>query len=121
MSETQEAHALEPVAGDVLSTEVPPADGGGTPPPDTPTKHRSGFSRQKAKVARLTELYSNLQDDYEGLLVDHDRLERDYRAIEAAYSEVCQLNATLADELRQLKSQQQRPSPVRYGMGLMGV
>jgi hypothetical protein len=114
VSDTQEAQDLESPAGDTPPPEVTPTEGGGTP-----TKPRSGFARQKLKVKRLTELYENLLNDYEGLLADHDKLGRDYRALEAAFNEVTDLNTALASELRQLK--QQRPAPVRYGMGLMGV
>jgi hypothetical protein len=94
---------------------MPPSEGGGTP-----VKPRSGFQRQKIKIQRLTELYENALCDYEALLADHDKLERDYAKLEVAFSEVTELNAALAGELRQLK--QQRPSPVRYGTtNLMGM
>jgi hypothetical protein len=115
-----------------VATEVPPSDppalseDGGTSPPDTPIKHRSGFSRQKAKVValesrvqELEESHENLLTDYEGLLSDHDRLERDFAKLESAYGEVCQLNSELAAQVQRLKSQ--RPAPVRYGApSLMG-
>jgi hypothetical protein len=122
MAENQEAQVL---AGDIPPAEVPPAEGGGTPS-DEPQKPRSGFQRQKLKIARLTELYENMRDDYEGLLADHDRLQAEHNKtlldcakLEVAFNEVTELNAALAGELRQLK--QRRPVPVRYGMGLMGV
>jgi hypothetical protein len=102
-------------------TEVPPTEGGGTP-----TKHRSGFARQKAKVKYLTELYENLLNDYEGLLADHDRLQAEHNKtlldcakLEVAFSEVTELNTELAAELQLAKSQQ-RSAPARYG-NLMGM
>jgi hypothetical protein len=110
-----EVQGLEPVTGNTPPPEVPKPEGGGTS-----TKPRSGFARQKLKVQRLTELYQNLLNDHDQLLSDYHRIESDYLALEAAFDEINQLNATLADELRRLKSQQ-RPAPVRYGMGLMGV
>jgi hypothetical protein len=72
----------------------------------------------KAKVARLTELYENMRNDYEAVCADYDRLEHDYSKLESAFAEVTELNASLADELRKLKQQCQ---PVRYGANLMGV
>jgi hypothetical protein len=110
------------VASEVPSPNPPASsEGAGTTPTDTPTKHRSGFSRQKAKVARLTEINESLRDDYDRLLGDYHKLEGDYLALEAAFNEVTELNTALADELRRLKSQQ-RPSPVRYGTtNLMGM
>jgi hypothetical protein len=79
----------------------------------------------KIKVARLTEIYSNLQDDYEALLADHDKLQQEHNKtlldcarLEVAFNEVAELNTVLAGELRQLK--QQHP-PVRYGASLMGL
>jgi chromosome segregation ATPase len=113
------------------AAEVPPSGppapetGGGTAPEPPASKPRSGFARQKLKVEalkrRIQELegdHETLLTDYEGLLADHDRLEQDYRALEAGFNELSQLNETLADELRKLKSHQQRP-PIRYG-SLMG-
>jgi hypothetical protein len=111
---------LVPLIGDGPLPEVTPTDSSGTP-----TKHRSGFARQKAKVKYLTELYQTLLNDYEGLLAYHDRLRAEHdkavldcTKLEVAFNEVTELNAALAGELRQLK--QQRP-PVRYGASLMGV
>jgi hypothetical protein len=101
------------VAGDIPPSDIPSTEGGGTP-----VKPRSGFQRQKIKIARLTELYSNLQDDYEALLADHDRLLADSGKLESAFNEITELNASLAAELRHAK--QQRPGPVRYG-SLMGT
>jgi hypothetical protein len=122
VSDTQEAQGLESPAGNTPPPEVTPTSGGGTP-----TKPRSGFARQKLKVKRLTELYENLLNDYEGLLADHDRLQAEHNKtlldcakLEVAFSEVTELNAALAGELRQLK--QQHPAPVRYGTtNLMGM
>jgi hypothetical protein len=75
----------------------------------------------KVKIARLTELYENMRNDYEAVCTDHDRLLADYGRLEAAFREITELNTALAGELRQLKTQQ-RPTPVRYGAtNLMGM
>jgi hypothetical protein len=111
--------------GLAVAAEVPPSDPpalsevGGTSPPDTPVKHRSGFSRQKAKVEALTRRVQELEDSYDGLFSDFERLERDYAKLESAFNEITELNTSLAGELRQLK--QRRPEPVRYGSNLMGI
>ena len=107
------------VAAEVPAPNPPvSSEGGGTAAPDTPAKPRSGFARQKLKVARLTELYENVLCDYERLLADHHNLERDYAKLESAFNEVAELNTALAGELQRMKAQHR---PVRYGMGLMGV
>jgi DNA repair exonuclease SbcCD ATPase subunit len=125
MSETEPFAAVS----EVLPSDPPAlSEDGGTSPPSIPPKARSGFQRQKLKVKalerRVHELednHENLLTDYEGLLADHERLGRDYAKLESAFNEITQLNATLAGELRQLKSQQ-RPGPVRYGTtNLMGM
>jgi hypothetical protein len=117
MSET------EPFA---TASEVPPPcstaphEGGGTAASELPvSKPRSGFARQKLKVKALERRVHELEDSYDGLFADFEKLERDYIKLEHAFNEVTELNTALAGELRQLKSQQ-RPGPVRYG-SLMGV
>ena len=113
MSET-EAFAT---AAEVPPSGPAPETGGGTAPEPPPSKPRSGFGRMKIKVARLTELYENMRNDYEAVCVEHDRLLADYAKLELAFNEITELNTELASELRQLK--QHRPNPVRYGT-LMG-
>ena len=78
----------------------------------SPAKPRSGFARQKIKIAALERRIQQLQDAY-------GQLERDYVQLESAFAEIAQLNASLAGELQQLK--QQRSAPVRYGANLMGM
>jgi hypothetical protein len=114
VAENEEVQGSATAGGVPPSETVPLVEGGGTP-----TKPRSGFQRQKLRIARLTELYENLQNDYDQLLADHDKLGRDYVQLESAFAEVTSLNAELAAELRQTK--QQRPAPVRYGSNLMGM
>ena len=60
---------------------------------------------------------AELEDSYDGLYSDFEKLERDYAKLELAFNEITELNTALAGELRQLK--QHRPNPVRYG-ALMG-
>jgi hypothetical protein len=111
----------DPVA---IAAEVPPSDppalseDGGTAPSDTPPKARSGFQRQKLKVEALKRRVQELEDSYDGLFADFEKLERDYIKLEAAFNEITELNTALAGELRQLK--QQSP-PIRYGANLMGM
>jgi hypothetical protein len=117
MSET------EPFAVAEVSPSDPPAlsEDGGTSPPDTPPKARSGFQRQKLKIKALERRVHELEDSYDGLFSDFEKLERDYIKLEYAFNEITELNTALAGELRQLKSQQ-RPGPVRYGTtNLMGM
>jgi hypothetical protein len=102
-----------------------PEERGGTPPaPEPQAKPRSGFGRMKVKIARLTELYENMRNDYEAVCIEFDRLQAEHdktlldcAKLEVAFDEVTELNAELAGELRQLK---QHRNPVRYG-ALMGV
>jgi hypothetical protein len=105
-----------------VSPSDPPAlsEDGGTGLPDTPPKARSGFQRQKLKVAALQRRIQELEDDYDRACSDFEQLERDYAALEAGFNELSALNEALASELRQLK--QRRPEPVRYGTtNLMGM
>jgi hypothetical protein len=115
------------------AAEVPPAGpvasepGGGTAPEPQVNKPRSGFARMKVKVARLTELYENVRNDYEAVCADFDRLQAEHdktllkcAKLEAANSELDELNAGLAADLQRAKSRP-RTGPVRYGItGLMG-
>jgi hypothetical protein len=117
MSETEEF---------TVATEVPPPNssapetGGGTEAPEpAASKPRSGFARQKLKVEALKRRLQELEDSYDGLFADFEKLERDYVKLEAAFAEVTQLNSELAAQVQRLKSQ--RPAPVRYGApNLMG-
>jgi len=117
MSETE--HVAVATEGPPPGSPAPEPGGGTATPPDEgqASKPRSGFARQKIKLQRLTELYENTLCDYENLLADYHKLEQKYRVLEDAFSEVIQLNASLAGELRQLKQQR----PVRYGSNLMGL
>ena len=76
MSET------EPFA---TASEVPPPcstaphEGGGTAASELPvSKPRSGFARQKLKVKALERRVHELEDSYDGLFADFEKLERDY-------------------------------------------
>jgi hypothetical protein len=73
-----------------------------------PSRPRSGFARQKIKIARLTNDLEVLQAEYWRLQDSHGKLEQDYCALEAAFNEITTLNASLSAELRQAKH---RPSP----------
>jgi hypothetical protein len=114
-----------PQDGDQSSGSTAPDGAPATPlSGGTESRPRSGFARQKIKIARLTNdleilqsEYWRLQDDHERLRISHDKIEADYSQLEVAFAEITQLNSTLSAELRQVK--QHRPSPA-FG-SLMGI
>jgi hypothetical protein len=97
-----------------MPTAAPPAEA-------TPSKPRSGFARQKLKLARLTALYDRLLADHEELLLSYSKLEQDYRALDEAFNEITSLNASLAADLRQVQHHRPASPPTPTISSLMGM
>jgi hypothetical protein len=72
-------------------------------------KPRSGYARMRLRFHGLVEVYEHLQADY-------DRLRQDYAALEAAFSELKELNASLVDDLRPLRLR--AGPPISHPMGV---